>query len=87
MVPQNPGAKKLLPHNPGYDMRKVGIRYSIVQKMKLRTESSCNHARGILLKLFKLVSRTSVPYIAPVIKLDNHRVVGIQRNLILNRVW
>lgn len=53
----------------------------------LRTEPSCNHAGGILLKLSKLIPRTSVASIVLIIKLDNHRVVGIQWDLVLHRVW
>lgn len=58
----------------------------ITRNGKLRTESSRNYARSILLKLFQLISRTSVASMALSIKLDNRRVVGTQRNFVLYRV-
>ena len=58
----------------------------ITRNGKLRTESSRNYARCILLKLFQLIPRTSVASIALSIKLDNRRVVGTQRNFVLYRV-
>jgi hypothetical protein len=39
-----------------------------------------------VLELSKLVPRTSIPLIVPSIKLDNHRMIGVQRDLLLYRV-
>ena len=70
-MPQNPGANKLLRHNPLFDVREVGLRYPMILNMKLRTESRCNHLRCILPKLSKLIPYTRVTLNALSIKLDN----------------
>lgn len=57
-----------------------------IEYYRLRTKTSRNDARSILLELPKLIPCTSIPSIVSSVKLDNHRMVGVQRDLFLKTI-